>query len=112
VSRIPISRLSGVYVVRFHCEARGLIHSAILLPIKRQEVIVPSRETSLLLDYEPSQQKNMLICNKHLECKFGYQEEVESIIESKVWDKVLCLMGPNTFLSTRSSKLRKIDLVL
>jgi hypothetical protein len=33
--------------------------------IKRQEVLVPSKETLLLPDYQPSQRKYMLQCDKH-----------------------------------------------
>ena len=33
--------------------------------IKRQEVLVPSSETLKLPDYEPSQRKYMLLCDKH-----------------------------------------------
>jgi hypothetical protein len=35
--------------------------------IKRQEVLVPSSETLKLPDYEPSQRKYMLLCDKHKE---------------------------------------------
>ena len=56
--------------------------------IKRQEVLVPSSETLLLPDYEPSQRKYMLMCDKHLEWKVGEQEEIDSIIDNKVWEKL------------------------
>ena len=35
--------------------------------IKRQEDLVPNKETLLLPDYEPSQRKYMLQCDKHKE---------------------------------------------
>jgi hypothetical protein len=38
---------------------------------KIQEVLVPSKETLLLPDYEPSQRKYMLQCDKHKEWKIG-----------------------------------------
>ena len=56
--------------------------------IKRQEVLVPSSETLLLPDYEPSQRKYMLMCKKHLECEVGEQEEIDSIIDNKIWGKL------------------------
>ena len=56
--------------------------------IKRQEVLVPSKETLLLPDYEPSQRKYMLQCDKHKEWKIGEQEEITSIKDNKVWEKV------------------------
>ena len=56
--------------------------------IKRQEVLVPSSETLKLPDYEPSQRKYMLLCDKHKEWKVGEQEEITSIRDNQVWDKV------------------------
>ena len=56
--------------------------------IKRQEVLVPSCETLKLPDYEPSQRKYMLLCDKHKELKVVEQEEITTIRENQVWKKV------------------------
>ena len=56
--------------------------------IKRQEVLVPSSETLKLPDYEPLQRKYMLLCNKHKEWKVGEQQEITSIRENQIWEKV------------------------
>ena len=52
--------------------------------IKKQEVLVPSKETLLLPDYEPSQRKYMLQCDKHKEWKIEEQEEITSIKDNQV----------------------------
>ena len=56
--------------------------------IKRQEVLVQTSETLKLPDYEPSQRKYMLLCDKHKEWKVGEQEEITSIRDNQVWEKV------------------------
>ena len=63
--------------------------------IKRQEVLVPSKETLLLPDYEPSQRQYMLQCEKHKEWKIEEQEEITSIKDNEVWEKVTMPYGTN-----------------
>jgi hypothetical protein len=51
--------------------------------IKRQKVLAPSKETLLLSDYNPSQRKYMLQCDKHKEWKIGEQEEITLIKDNQ-----------------------------
>ena len=53
--------------------------------IKNQEVLVPSSETLKLPDYEPSQRKYMLLCDKYKEWKVREQEEITSSRDNQVW---------------------------
>ena len=66
----------------------GAVTSGDMFSTLADYVLVPSSETLLLPDYESSQRKYMLMCDKHLEWEVGEQEDIDSIIGNKVWEKL------------------------
>jgi hypothetical protein len=85
------SKITSGYVPTDHAEAHlaqvastiaaaatsGDMYSMLAVDeIKKQDVIVPSKETLLLPDYEPSQQNYILQCDKHKKWMIGEQEEI------------------------------------